>query len=302
MPTYEFFEFSHAGASAFAQWTAVATVTTETDLVSADPLASTPLVGSAILGTTRFTLVNDGASVRVLAVRQGTKTLYAPLDGATLPDRRILMAEPLSFEAAMAVKSGVEPVTAVACFAKDTLIRTQDGNIPVQDLAAGDMVETLDSGVQPVRWISAAHLPRAGRHAPVKIKAGALGEQSPARDLFVSPNHRMVLGGHRAQALFGQLEVLVAAQDLLNDSTIRPTDSEAPVTYYHIMFDKHEVVFSNGAPSESFHPALVPVDHLAPSVRDEIFMIFPDLGQDITAYGCAARVGASGPNISKLLD
>ncbi|MEM9778599.1 MAG: Hint domain-containing protein [Pseudomonadota bacterium] len=178
----------------------------------------------------------------------------------------------------------------IACFAAGTLIKTQDGDAPIEELEVGDMVHTVDSHLQPIHWIGKAHLPQGGAQAAIRISAGALGENMPEWDLLVSPNHRMVVSGWRAETLFGQEEVLVAASDLVNDSTIRREPAEDPVTYYHIMFEKHEIVESNGAPSESFHPGRVPLTELDAQIRDELLSLFPELTDDVAAYGCAARV------------
>ena len=48
----------------------------------------------------------------------------------------------------------------------------------------------------------------AGAGAPVLIPAGALGN---TRDLLVSQQHRMLVTGWRAELMFGEPEVLVAA-------------------------------------------------------------------------------------------
>ncbi|MEM8869932.1 MAG: Hint domain-containing protein [Pseudomonadota bacterium] len=190
----------------------------------------------------------------------------------------------------------------IACFAAGTLIKTQDGPVAIEELEIGDMVHTVDSHVQPIQWIGKVHLRRGGTQAAIRIAAGALGECCPERDLLVSPNHRMVISGWRAEALFGQDEVLVCASDLVNDHSIRQEPSEDPVTYYHFMFEKHEIVESNGAPSESFHPGRVPVAELDSQIREELFNLFPDLTDDVAAYGCAARISVDASGARALVE
>src|SRR5690606_28026873 len=101
------------------------------------------------------------------------------------------------------------------------------------------------------------------RTRPIRVAAGALGDNLPSQDLVVSPAHRVVLSGWRAEVMFGQPRVLARARDLVNDTTIRPEPGPKRVEYFHILFDRHEIVFSNDAPSESFHPRDAALDNMA---------------------------------------
>jgi hypothetical protein len=62
------------------------------------------------------------------------------------------------------------------------------------------------------------------------------------------------------------------------------------VTYVHIMFEQHEIIFANGIPTESFHPGACGVDALAAQAREEMFSLFPELRCDPNAYGPTARM------------
>ena len=162
---------------------------------------------------------------------------------------------------------------AFVCFTSGTLIDTANGPRRVEDLAVGDLVVTLDHGLQPVRWRGRRTVAGRGRAAPVRIAAGTLGNM---RDLVVSRRHRMLVTGWRAELVTGEAEVLIAAADLVNDTTIRPDPCDS-VTYVHILFDRHEIVFAEGAPSESFYPGAVALDRLEAPQREELLTIFPEL-------------------------
>jgi hypothetical protein len=111
-----------------------------------------------------------------------------------------------------------------------------------------------------------------------------------ARDLRVSPQHRMLLRGWQAGLLFGETEVLATAKSLVNDSTIRQVEG-GMVDYFHILFDRHEVIFAEGAPSESFHPGEQGWNALDQATRAEILLLFPELEtSNFAAYGDAARL------------
>ena len=174
----------------------------------------------------------------------------------------------------------------VVCFAAGTLILARGGEVPIEQLQPGDLVLTMDHGFQPIRWIGSTTVSGRGALAPVLIKAGALNN---ARDLRVSPQHRMFLSGWKAQMLFGEGEVLAAAKHLVNDDTIRQQDCDK-MEYFHILFDEHEIVFAEGCPSESFHPGREGWDTLAEDARQEILTLFPQLAQDdFNGYGASAR-------------
>ena len=94
------------------------------------------------------------------------------------------------------------------------------------------------------------------------------------RDLIVSPQHRMLIEGARAEMLFGEAEVLVAARHLPWGEVILP----AGVTYRHLLFDAHEIIVAEGVWAESFQPAARMVSAMEAEIRREIEALFPSLG------------------------
>lgn len=188
------------------------------------------------------------------------------------------------------------------CFLRGTMIDTDRGPVAVEDLAEGDLVRTLDHGLQPIRWIGSNTASGRGHLAPILIREGAFGAQGPSADLRVSPKHRMVIKGWRAEVLFGSEEVLATADSLVNDKTIRRDTSAARVEYFHILFDRHEIIFANGAASESFNPSNIALDHVAAAVREEIYTLFPELRENAAAFGPAARMVVSGKEARLIAD
>lgn len=136
----------------------------------------------------------------------------------------------------------------VPCFALGTQIDTPDGPRRVEDLRAGDLVTTMDAGAQAIIWIGNRTVCGRGEDAPVLFQTGALGNRA---DLYVSPQHRMLIRAPLTELHSGEPELLVAAIHLVNNTTIlrAPCDE---VMYFHIMLAQHQIVFSEGAPSESF--------------------------------------------------
>ncbi len=186
----------------------------------------------------------------------------------------------------------------IVCFTRGTMILTDRGEKAIEELQVGDMVLTKDNGLQEMKWIGSRTVSAKGNFAPIMIKAGALAND---RDLMVSPQHRMVVEGWQSELLFGEREVLAAAKHLVNNDTIYVNEG-GEVEYFHMLFDHHEIVFANGAASESFHPGEVGINALSDESRDEIFALFPELREDAGSYGPAARTSLKGHEAKVLSD
>ncbi|WP_146037982.1 Hint domain-containing protein [Tabrizicola aquatica] len=172
----------------------------------------------------------------------------------------------------------------IPCFTPGTLIQTARGEVPVETLQAGDLVMTRDNGLQPLRWVGQRRLSMAQLMAepdlqPVQIGRGALSGQGPDRDMLVSPQHRILVEGARAEMLFGEAEVLVPAKHLVGKAHVTRVLPEAGVTYIHILFDRHEIVQSDGIWTESFQPAERMLSAMEAEVRAEVLALFPQLEQ-----------------------
>jgi len=132
------------------------------------------------------------------------------------------------------------------CFLAGTRLATPDGEVAVEDITAGTILLTAAGEAKPVRWLGRSVISTLFadplRAMPIRIAAGALGENLPARDLLVSPDHAMCIGGN-----------LVQAGALVNGRTItRETEMPMTFTYYHVEMATHELVLAEGAPSETF--------------------------------------------------
>ena len=170
------------------------------------------------------------------------------------------------------------------CFAEGTRIATPKGLRAIEDIHVGDLVLTHGHGPQPVRWHGARQWPATGRLAPILFEAGAIGN---TRELRVSPQHRIYVDDWRAQLWFGEDAVLVPAINLINGHSVRRVD-EGMVCYHHLLFDTHQIIFAEGAPTESFHPGAASLFALEQAQRDELFTIFPELAHDPASYGKSA--------------
>lgn len=172
--------------------------------------------------------------------------------------------------------------TGAVCFTKGTQINTIKGKVNIEDIRIGDMVWTLDNGYQAVRWIAATTLSARDLHEretlrPIRIQAGALAANEPEVDLIVSPQHRIYLRSGLFKDLCDATEVLVPAKDLVGQKGVRRMTDETPVTYFHLMFDDHEIVMANGCLTESFFTGPEALRSIPNATRSELFDLFPEL-------------------------
>ncbi len=216
---------------------------------------------------------------------------YEQGDETTEDGRILLRTEPNGRELGRITYAGIERV--VICFALGTLIATSKGEVPVQDLRQGDKVLTRDNGMQPIAWagsrqLGLADLSRRPAWQPVHIKAGALGPNQPERDLILSPNHRLLMTSQKGELYFEENELLAAAKHLVGATGVtRPRT--AGITYVHLMFERHEVILSNGAWSESFQPGDYSLSGMDVVQRTEIISLFPELAEGTHGFPAARR-------------
>ncbi len=231
-------------------------------------------------------------TVYVVEVNEGSGSsprigIVFPADQDPMPAGSYTVAEG-PFNVGTAETNPISPTynsLAVPCFTRGTLIETDSGEVAIEDLQPGDLIRTIDNSFQPLRWVGSTKVAARGNLAPIRFAAGAFGN---TRDLLVSPKHRMLMQGWRLEMLFDQKSALVTADALINDATITRVEG-GMVEYFHIMFDQHQIVFAEGCPSESFYPATDGLDKLSEATREEVFRLFPQLREDLAAYGPAAR-------------
>jgi T5SS/PEP-CTERM-associated repeat protein len=151
----------------------------------------------------------------------------------------------------------------LACFVAGTRI----GGVVVEDLRVGDTVPLAEGGRAPVVWIGSRTV-ECGRHArpesvwPVRVEAGAFGENLPVRDLYLSPDHAVFVN-----------DVLVPVRLLVNGTTIARVKRRM-VTYYHVELAEHAVILAEGLPCESY----LDVGDRADFDGGETIRLHPDFG------------------------
>lgn len=201
----------------------------------------------------------------------------------------------------------VNLTTAAPCFTSGTLIETPTGPVPVEQLRPGNLVLTLDHGPKPLRWIGQRKLSSQELNArpnlkPIVIFAGSIAPGIPCQNLIVSPQHRVMLSSKIALRMFASAEILVAAKKLLAHEgiTLRERNPEG-VHYYHFMFDDHQIVYSNGMPTESLYFGPEVRKSLPPAAVAEIIDLFPQFSAADFAWPSSRKVIMKSKQIDQLL-
>ncbi len=178
------------------------------------------------------------------------------------------------------------------CFAAGTSIATPDGQIRVEDMQAGQMVNTRD-GPKRVVWIGRAKVvfdnQAAERLRPIVFRSGCFGLARPSKDLLLSPQHRVLCQSSQCELLFGMGDVLVPAKFLQNGDTIHVAQDLDSVEYFHLLLEGHHVVKSNGIWSESLLLADWVVNASAYAALAEFRTLFPEKQSQHSPDACQPR-------------
>ncbi|MBL4628112.1 MAG: Hint domain-containing protein [Roseicyclus sp.] len=178
----------------------------------------------------------------------------------------------------------------IPCLVAGTNIQTADGVMRVEDLQSGTKILTMDGTCKPLlksmsKSVSARDMERNPKLYPVRICAGALGQGLPTRDLLVSRQHRMLVASPIVKRMFDTTHVLVAAIKLVGLPGIFVDTSHPSVQYFHLLFDRHEVIYAEGAPTESLLLGREAIKALPDDVVAEVQAIFPDFAAPLHDAG-----------------
>lgn len=217
--------------------------------------------------------------------------MMVPMNGSSFTPGDTLLA----FTTNLWLDTNGVPYSDFVCFTPGCMIDTPSGPRLVESLQVGDNVNTADNGVQAIRWVGCSNVPTPQMQLqpelkPVRIRKDAFGEGLPTQDMWVSPQHRILVSGYWANLGFGEAEVFAPAKGLITDQSVLVDTSVMNVDYIHILFDQHQVIFANGIRTESFHPGPTALSTVSAASRHELFTLFPEMAVDPAHYGQAARM------------
>jgi hypothetical protein len=200
---------------------------------------------------TSFTLTSPTANEFVISSLSANDLAisYANPNPTTLLSATVaLPSVPIFVSAPPGTFSSNSVTSTLVCFVAGTLIRTATGDVPVETLQVGDLVETGSGELRPVSWLGHRVLdclnhPNPWLVRPIRIAADAFGPSRPSQDLFVSTGHSICVD------LCG--EVLIPASNLVNGATIAQIEVDE-VSYWHVELDSHDILIANNLPAESY--------------------------------------------------
>ncbi len=172
------------------------------------------------------------------------------------------------------------------CYAQGTRIDTPGGEVAVEALRPGDRVSLAEGGSAPVRWVGRRrvdlrHHPKPDAVRPVRVRAHAFGPGLPRRDLVLSPEHALSLGG-----------ALVPVRVLLDGEAV-VQESPDRVTYYHVELDRHAVLLAEGLPAESY----LDTGNRHCFANGAVASLHPDFAPGTTAAEPCAPMVLAGPQV-----
>jgi len=134
------------------------------------------------------------------------------------------------------------PPVASACFLKDTVIKTDSGNVKIQDIKEN---KHAING-KKVKALTKTLYAKKGDNIPpflVSIPKGALFKNSPDKETFVSPLHSVFYNGQ-----------LIFAKDLVLMNKASPVNYNYKDHVYDILLDSHEKMVANNMIVETLDP------------------------------------------------
>jgi hypothetical protein len=262
--------------------------------------------GTAVFNATLTYTDGTTATITAVVFQDTDGNTYLAPEFAQNSDQTALEAKPiqsmsldsLAGNRYLGMTSSREDSDFMTCFVTGTLIETPGGAQRVDRLNIGDQVITRDHGPQKIRWIGGRTVRCKGPFVPIRIDANALGSDLPHQTLCVSRQHRMLVASPITHRMFNTGEVLIAAHKLLDLPGVRLGTEAVFVTFWHILCDRHEVVFANGAPCETLYLGAMARRAMGDAGQDEIARLFPDL---LTHAQTLAHLAPKGHAQSKLV-
>jgi hypothetical protein len=171
---------------------------------------------------------------------------------------------------------------AFSAFARGTLIRTTAGNVAIEDLQPGDMIDTSSGEPAQLIWIgSSSFVPAdAGRRVPlIRVMTDSFGQGRPSSFLTVGPGARVLHTPHHLRGDAGGTRMLTPVREFIDGVNVIEVVPPTPVRLFHICLTRHAAVHANGIEMETFHPGATAVREAPQSIRDRFLSLFPQVAQ-----------------------
>ncbi len=181
--------------------------------------------------------------------------------------------------------------SAFAAFARGTLIQTVHGEVAIEDLQPGDMINTSSGEPAELIWIgSSTFVPAdAGRRMPlIRIMPDSFGQSRPSSFLTVGPAARVLHTPHRLRAESGGARMLTPVAEFVDGVNVIEVVPPTPVRLFHLCLTRHAAIQAGGIEMETFHPGAAATQSVSHSLRDRFLGMFPQIGH-ISDFGPLAH-------------
>jgi hypothetical protein len=233
-------------------------------------------------------------SVATLTTTTSGGNTVETISGATFPDSFTFAGTAIAANIALVSDGGTgsELVYQAACMATGTRLRTATGECAIEALRVGDRLVTASGAMRPVRWIGYRSLdlhrhPRPHDVMPVRVQAHAVAPGCPSRDLLLSPDHAVFIGG-----------ALIPVRYLLNGASIAQEAAER-ITWWHVELDAHDVILAEGMPTESYLDTGNRAA-FANAGPGHAVQVHPDFSRSVWAAEACAELVTAGPILAEV--
>jgi len=188
--------------------------------------------------------------------------------------------------------------SAFSAFARGTLIQTVQGDVAIEDLQPGDMINTTSGEPSKLVWIGSTSFSPidAGRRIPlISIMPDSFGQSRPSTVLTVGPGARVLHTPHHLRSEAGSVRMLTPVRELLDGVNVIEVVPPTPVRLFHICLERHAAVHAGGIEMETFHPGANAMRTLPHSLQERFLSMFPRISH-MADFGPLAHPRAPAPN------
>ena len=192
---------------------------------------------------------NDTGSIRQAEINDAVSVPMSLIDELLQNGRAQSVSENISL---LAISDQIEPVGFIPSIAGFCPVETPTGYVEIQNIKAGDLVNTVDHGPQAVRWVCSRKVPTRGLFCPIRLRAPYFGL---IQDIVIAPEQRLLLENDEVQYLFGEESVLAEARHVAGQKKTNLSIDQENIVLYQLLFDQHEVINVAGSQMESLFVA-----------------------------------------------
>jgi hypothetical protein len=181
--------------------------------------------------------------------------------------------------------------SAFSAFARGSLVLTVNGEVAVEDLQPGDMVETSTGEPAKLIWIgSSTFIPAdVGRRVPlIRIMSDSFGQSRPSSFLTVGPGARILKTPHHLRGNSDGAQMLTPVREFIDGVNVIQVVPPTPVRLFHLCLTRHAAIRVGGLEMEAFHPGAAAPRAVSHALRDRFISMFPQISH-ITDFGPLAH-------------